>query len=308
MKICSFCNTENEDNAVKCVSCGANSFKYKCNNCGTVFADGVHCPHCGVKVGQQARVCPKCNTQYYSNACPTCGYVPNGSEMTATTPDHNSVQPVQPKRKTWLWVLGWIFIFPLPLTLILLKKPNMSKGLKYGIIIAAWVVYAIIAISGAASNSNDPKQTSRINLKETTVVTEAATAPATEKATEKATEAPTEAEPTEPPTEKATEAPTEPPAPTEAPVTINVYEYTDNVEAGSNAFVKIQGEPNTEYSIHVYYSTKESSAEGLENKVSDGNGYVTWEWKVGPNTNPGEHSITVKGGGASETVRFNVYN
>ena len=296
MKICSFCNTKNEDNAVKCVSCGANSFKYKCNNCGTVFADGVHCPHCGVKVGQQARVCPKCNTQYYSNACPTCGYVPNGSEMTATTPDRDSVQPVQPKRKTWLWVLGWIFIFPLPLTLILLKKPNMSKGLKYGIIIAAWVVYAIIAIIGAASNSKEPKPVNHIDVNETTVVTEAATVPATEKETE----APTEAEPTEPPTESPTKAPTEPPTP------ISFTSYTDYVDAGAIASVTIQAAPNTDYSIHVFYDTSESKADGLETKTSDDNGFVTWEWKVGTNTSKGEHSITVRGGGTFETVKFTV--
>ena len=51
MKICSFCNTENEDNAVQCVSCGANSFKYKCDNCGWQPADPTKaprfCPECG---------------------------------------------------------------------------------------------------------------------------------------------------------------------------------------------------------------------------------------------------------------------
>lgn len=26
------------------------------------------------------------------------------------------------KRKTWLWVLGWICIFPLPLTILMLRK------------------------------------------------------------------------------------------------------------------------------------------------------------------------------------------
>ena len=291
MKICSFCNTENEDNAVQCVSCGANSFKYKCDNCGTVFADGVHCPRCGVKVGQQARACPKCHTKYYSNACPTCGYVPNNAAT-----DNSIVQPVQPKRKTWLWVLGWIFIFPLPLMLILLKKQNMSKGLKYGIIIAAWVVYAIIAIAGMASKGDEPKTTNQVKVKETTVVTEAATIPVTEKETE----APTEAEPTEPPTEKPTKAPTE------APTPIVFTSYTDYVDAGATASVTIQGAPNTDYSIHVYYSSGESNADGLEQKTSDENGFVTWEWEVGTKTSKGEHSITVRGGGASETVKFTV--
>ena len=286
MKICMFCNTENEDNAVKCTSCGANSFKYKCGNCGTLFADGVHCPHCGVKVGQKARICPQCNTQYYSNACPTCGYVQNNSAAT-----DNAAQPVKTKRKTWLWVLGWIFIFPLPLTLILIKKQNMNKGLKYGIIIAAWVVYAVIAFSGALSKNNNPSSNKQENVIETTAVTEAPTVFAAEEETEA---------PTEIPTEKPTKAPTE------APTPIEFTSYTDYVDAGATASVTIQGAPNTEYSIHVYYDSSESKAEGLETKTSDDNGFVSWEWKVGTNTSKGEHSITVRGGGTSESVTFTV--
>ena len=64
--------------------------------------------------------------------------------------------------------------------------------------------------------------------------------------------------------------------------------------------------PNTDYSIHVYYSTGSSSAKGLVAKKSDSQGFVTWEWKVGPNTGLGEHLITVEGGGAKESVFFTV--
>lgn len=298
MKICSFCNTENEDSAVQCISCGANSFKHKCNNCGTVFTDGVHCPHCGVKIDQQARICPKCHTQYYSNACPTCGFVPNNSTANNTG---QPVQPVKPKRKTWLWVLGWIFIFPLPLTLILIKKQNINKGLKLGIIIAAWVVYAIFVIIGMASNGNDPKSINQIKSKETIAATEVTTVNATQKETAAPTEAePTKTNPTEPPSEK----PATPP--TEASTPIEFTYYTNYVEAGETATVKIQGAPNTEYSIDVYYGSSESKAKGLEKKTSDSSGVVSWEWIVGTNTSKGEHSITVRGGGTSETVEFTV--
>ena len=94
------------------------------------------------------------------------------------------------------------------------------------------------------------------------------------------------------PTEKTTEKPTEKPiekAP-ELPEAseIDIISYTNQVEAGSIAFVEIKGKPSTEYRISVYYSTRASKAQGLENKMSDANGYVRWEWKVGPNTNPGE--------------------
>lgn len=65
------------------------------------------------------------------------------------TNQQSANQAVQPKRKTWLWVLGWIFIFPLPLTLIISKKPNLSKVVKIVIIVAVWAVY--ISLGYAAS-------------------------------------------------------------------------------------------------------------------------------------------------------------
>lgn len=57
------------------------------------------------------------------------------------------------KRKTWLWVLGWIFIFPVPLTLVLIKKDSLDKKIKYGILAAAWVLYFIFVIA-AYKNPN----------------------------------------------------------------------------------------------------------------------------------------------------------
>lgn len=70
------------------------------------------------------------------------------------------------------------------------------------------------------------------------------------------------------------------------------------------ATVTIQGKPNTEYSISVYYSTTASTAAGLEKKKSDADGRVTWTWKVGGNTNAGEHRIVISGGDEKITVYF----
>lgn len=56
------------------------------------------------------------------------------------------------KRNTLLWVLGWLSIFPLPLTILLLRKKEMTPGKKYGFIVAAWSVYLIMA---AVANKND---------------------------------------------------------------------------------------------------------------------------------------------------------
>ena len=68
------------------------------------------------------------------------------------------VQPsnyTQPKkRRTWLWVLGWICIFPLPLTIILIRKKDMKPILKYGIIAVAWILYLIIGLAGNGNKNN----------------------------------------------------------------------------------------------------------------------------------------------------------
>ncbi len=63
-------------------------------------------------------------------------------------------QPTVKKRKTWLWVLGWMFIFPLPLTLLLLRKKGKKPAWKYVIIVVAWLFYLIIALAVGTDDSS----------------------------------------------------------------------------------------------------------------------------------------------------------
>ena len=185
MKVCAYCGTENLDNSVLCTNCGAHEFHNKCNNCGTVFSEGEYCPKCGVKAGQKPRTCPNCGREYYSNACPTCGYMQgerepmNRSKTRATVSySEQSTKPTK-KRKTWLWVLGWIFIFPLPLTILLLRNQKMNRVIKIAIIAIAWLFYLLIAFSGNSSGANSsatstggstsaPSETSQPVVEETT--------------------------------------------------------------------------------------------------------------------------------------------
>lgn len=67
-------------------------------------------------------------------------------EYQQTIPAYTYEKPK--KRRTWLWILGWLFIFPLPLTILLLRKKNMKPAIKYGIIAAVWFIYLIIGFSG----------------------------------------------------------------------------------------------------------------------------------------------------------------
>ena len=71
------------------------------------------------------------------------------------------------KRKTWLWVLGWIFIFPVPLTILMLRNQKLSKPVKIGIIVSAWIVYLIIGLVGGGSGDN--KDSSNANTETTTI-------------------------------------------------------------------------------------------------------------------------------------------
>ena len=83
----------------------------------------------------------------------TVGYCKDCGNTWAANSDEIAVPK---KRKTWLWILGWLFIFPLPLTLILLRKQNMKPAIKYAIIAVAWVLYLLIGISGRAKDDTTP--------------------------------------------------------------------------------------------------------------------------------------------------------
>ncbi len=68
------------------------------------------------------------------------------------------------------------------------------------------------------------------------------------------------------------------------------------VKAGGMATLSYTGEPNTEYKISVYYSSGASKAAGLVAKTSNASGDVSWTWKVGTNTKPGEYRVAITGG------------
>ena len=132
------------------------------------------CPNCGaslqVDADQKNLTCNYCgNSLYvddevkhvqYDNSEET-GYQFEKGRQRAQAEAYGMRQTVgtnmnQPpkKRKTWLWVLGWIFIFPVPLTILMVRNQKLSKPVKIGIIAAAWIVYLFIGFAGGGS-SND---------------------------------------------------------------------------------------------------------------------------------------------------------
>ncbi len=88
---------------------------------------------------------------------------------------------------------------------------------------------------------------------------------------------------------------------------ITVVSYPKRIKNGETATLTIKGLPNTEYSIKVYYSSGASKAAGLENKISDSNGNVSWKWRIGSRTNEGEHKIEISGKDVSTVLYFTTY-
>lgn len=177
-------------------------------------------------------------------------------------------------------------------------------------------ILTVLMILPTVACGNDEDTGSAVNSSQS--ATENQTEKATQVSTEEPTEALTEAEiyaPTELPTE-ATELLTEEltetssegasTSPTEAVTPIIITSYTNSISSGGSAFLEMQGLPNTEYDINVYYSSDASEAEGLENKVSDANGYVRWDWQVEPKTKAGTFKIVISGNGQTTETQFTV--
>lgn len=134
--------------------------------------------------------------------------------------------------------------------------------------------------------------------------TEPATQPTTQPPTEPATQ-PTTQPPKEPATQPTTQPPTEP-ATQPANEGITFVSWPQTISRNETGTVTIKGKPNTSYTITVYYKSGPSTADGLEAKTSDGNGYVTWNWKIGGRTSFGTFKIVVSGGGDSQSVTFSI--
>ena len=135
-----------------------------CPNCGAtlqVDADNKHltCSYCGnalfvddeanhVKIDNPERVGYEFEKGRQRAQAEQRYSQPNMYSQTT-----NNSQPK--KRRTWLWVLGWLFLFPVPLTILVVRNKKMSKGVKAAIIAVAWVLFLIIGIAGAGSDTDE---------------------------------------------------------------------------------------------------------------------------------------------------------
>ncbi len=140
MKICSFCNSEVPEETVSCPSCGGNAFSPVCPNCGEVIREGLVCPVCGVHAHQAPKSCPHCHATFYTRVCPSCGYI-SGLGMPA--------KPLSKKKSdvdtTIYWILGYMFIFPIPATITTFRSKKHSLLVKILLSLTYWTVYAALS-------------------------------------------------------------------------------------------------------------------------------------------------------------------
>ena len=124
MKICEYCDSSVEDDVRVCPRCGGTgSFVCVCENCGKRYPEGTVC---GCRAAQSV-----------PSSAPEKIAEPSAAE------NYAPAEPVQKKRHLLWWILGWIFIFPLPLTILLVRNKKMSAAARFIIIAAAWVIYFI---------------------------------------------------------------------------------------------------------------------------------------------------------------------
>lgn len=94
-------------------------------------------------------------------------------------------------------------------------------------------------------------------------------------------------------------------APTNATNVIEV-DGTNQCYPGEIITCKYYGLPNTQYHITVRYKTKNAEAQGLEDKTSGTDGFVSWTWKIGPGTSAGTFDVTIVGADDKAVIPFTI--
>ena len=130
-----------------------------CRNCGAnlhIDADcqSAYCEYCGT----QLLIDDEVQHLQIDNA-ESVGYAFEKGRQRAQNERYYFAHPHPvPKKKSskmvW-WVLGWIFIFPVPLTIIISRNKKLRTAAKIGIIAAAWIVYLLIGVIGNIAKGDE---------------------------------------------------------------------------------------------------------------------------------------------------------
>ena len=162
-------HAEIDSNIGKCPKCGNSKITFKRERVATATQSRSRKNY--IVSGRQGKSISQ-SAYRTIGVCQNCGYTWNPNEANKGS-----------GKKTLLWVLGWICIFPLPLTILLLRKKDMKPAVKYGVIAIAWVMFFAIGMFG-----NSETDTPQTDVPDTTIQTEQSTNIGTEDTSQDTTE------------------------------------------------------------------------------------------------------------------------
>lgn len=87
---------------------------------------------------------------------------------------------------------------------------------------------------------------------------------------------------------------------------LSVVTSTLDVTPGEYASVEVHTAPGSQGTITVEYLSGPSSSTSLYPKTADANGDLTWTWKVGTRTTPGNWPVTIAAGGQTLKLTLHV--
>jgi len=242
------------------------------SNRNTVLAS---CPYCGasqeIDPAQSVAVC-----RYCGGSSPVSDIIGKNRERCCQSPGpdgeplqffprfnpSNSPEPPKPKKRhTFWWIVGWIFCFPIPLTILVARSRKLCGLVKAVIIAAAWIVYLVLGATYRPGTNGSTPKTERAPAVVETTSTPRPTARPTATVRPTATTEPVEEDAVEeePAEEPAEETPEPTPEPTPAPtgVTPEFKEAMDSYEAFFDEycdFMKKMSDDPTDFTILMEYA------------------------------------------------------
>ena len=111
----------------------------------------ARCPYCGevqeTEPGQDAALCRSCGKPFAVRTAVSAD--PAGSVYAGPGPAYYAPAPQKPRKKhTFWWIVGWIFCFPIPLTILMLRSRRLPAWARYAIIALGWLVYLLLGLRG----------------------------------------------------------------------------------------------------------------------------------------------------------------
>lgn len=126
------------------------------------------CPYCGAKFeadsSKESVKCPYCDSEVNLKGPAESSAIEGRSDTSSKKPVDKPWGSFDPAKDTWakaqeqfknnankkgkkylgLWILGWIFCFPIPLTILLLRSKRLEPKVKYSLVAALWIVVLVI--------------------------------------------------------------------------------------------------------------------------------------------------------------------